>query len=251
MVVGGVIMPVSWLTEWVSSLTYPHGPGGFLHVCLDLGDLGGAMVRGHCKVPTLDEICHPLSGATCFSKLNTMDGFWSIHLDENSSYLTTFNTHCGRYRFLHMPFDLRMSQDIFQMWMDQATDQLPGIVIIYDDICIFSCTPEEHDEHLLHLMETAKDHGIIFNSAKCYIRQPHIAFYGTVFTSQGMWLDPTKIQALQDLPTTDSQAKLQSFLGLINYLQPFKTSLSTKTTFLWEQLAEWTGIPLQMQHSSA
>ena len=51
-----------------------------------------------------------------------------------------------------------------------------------------------------------------------------------------MWPDPSKIQAL---PTPNSQAKLQSFLGLINYLQPFIPSLSAKTTFLHEQLAEW------------
>ena len=116
--------------------------------------------------------------------------------------------------------------------MDQATDCLPGIIAIHDDICMFSHTSEEHDEYLLHLMESAKTHGIVFNSAKCHIRQPQIAFYGAVFTVQGMWLDPTKIQALQDLPAPDSQTKLQSFLGLINYLQPFIPGLSNKTAFL-------------------
>ena len=99
-----------------------------------------------------------------------------MHLDEDSSCLTTFNTHHGRYWFLHMPFSLKMSQDIFQMQMDQATDCLPGIITIHDNICMFSCTPEEHDEHLLHLMESAKTHGIVFNSTKCHIRQPQIAF---------------------------------------------------------------------------
>ena len=48
--------------------------------------------------------------------------------------------------------------------MDQATDRLPGIIVIHDDICVFGRTPEEHDEHLLRLMESAKTHGIVFNS---------------------------------------------------------------------------------------
>ena len=62
------------------------------------------------------------------------------------------------------------------------------------------------------------------------------------FTAQGMQSDPTKIQ---DLPTpSDSQVKHQSFLGLINYLQPFIPSLSTKTMFLHEQLAKWDWNPL-------
>ena len=54
-----------------------------------------------------------------------------------------------------------------------------------------------------------------------------------------MWPDPFKIQALQDLLVPDLQTKLQSFLGLINYLQPFIPGLSAKTSFLWEQLSQW------------
>ena len=92
-------------------------------------------------------------------------------------------------------------------------------------------------------MESAKTHGIVFNSAKCHIRQPQIAFYCAVFTGQGMQPDPSKIQALQDLPAPDLQTKLQSFLGLINYLLPFIPGLSAKTTFLREQLSEWDWNP--------
>ena len=191
MVLKGVITPVTKPTTWVSSLTYPHKPDGTLHICLDPEDLNKAIVQEHYKAPIQNEITHCLSGATCFSKLDAKDVFWSIHLDEDSSYLTTFNTHRGRYRFLCMPFSLKMSQDIFQMQMDQSTDHLPGIIAINDNICMFGHTPEEHDEHLLHLMESAKTHGIVFNSAKCHIRQPQIAFYGALFTGQGMQPDPS------------------------------------------------------------
>ena len=260
MVLKGVTVPVSKPTAWVPSLTYPCKPDGFLHICLDPKDLNKAIVQEHYKAHTLDEISHQLSGATCFSKLDAKDGFWSIHLDEDSSYLTAFNTHCGRYRFLCMPFGLKMSQDIFQMWadqatdfqmqMDQATDCLPGMIAIHDDICMFSHTPEEHDENLLCLMESAKTHGIVFNSAKCHIRQPQIAFYCAVFTGQGMWPDPTKIQALQDLPAPDSQTKLQSFLSLINYLQPFYPACPIKQCSYESSSPNGIGTLLQMQHSS-
>ena len=66
-----------------------------------------------------------------------------------------------------------------------------------------------------------------------------------------MQLDPSKIQALQDLPTPNSQTKLQFFLGLINYLQPFIPSLSTKQFSWLNSLLHGTGIHWQMQHSSA
>ena len=43
------------------------------------------------------------------------------------------------------------------------------------------------------------------------------------FSAKGMKPDPKKVQALQDLPVPQTQKDLQSFLGLINYLQPFLT----------------------------
>ena len=113
---------------------------------------------------------------------------------------------------------------------------------IQNNICIYGHTPEEHDRHLIQLMQTASKNGIVFNSSKCRIRQPKISFSGAVFMPHGMKPDPTKVQTLQDLPTPDNQTKLQSILGLINYLQPFIPCLSNKTTFLCEQLAKWDWI---------
>ena len=43
-----------------------------------------------------------------------------------------------------------------------------------------------------------------------------------------------KVQALQDLPAPQTQKELQSFLGLINYLQPFLPDIAHNTTFLRE-----------------
>ena len=97
-----------------------------------------------------------------------------------------------------------MSQDIFQMCMNQVTDHLPSIIAIHNNICVYGHTPEEHDWHLLKLMQTAAQHSIVFNSSKYQIRQLQVTFCGAMFTAKGMWPDPSKIQALQDLLTPES-----------------------------------------------
>ena len=186
MVTKGLIVPVSWPAEWVSSLIYPCKSNGSLHIFLDPKDLNKTIVWEHYKALTLEEISHCLNGATCFSKLDAKDGFWRIHLNEQSSYLTTFYMYHGRYRFLYVPFGLKMSQDIFQMCMDQAMHCLPGIINIHDNICIYAHTPEEHDQHLLKLMQTAVQIAIAFNSSKCQIREPQIVFNGAAFITKGM-----------------------------------------------------------------
>ena len=171
-----IITLVTIPTECVSSITYPRKPDGTLHICLGPRELNKVIIREHYKAPTLEEISHKLAGATAFSKLDAEDGFWSVHLDNTSSHLTTFNTHKGRYRFLRMPFSLKMAQDIFQMRMDQITERLPGIIAIHDDICVFGKTQEQHDKHLLQLLKTALAKGLVFNSRKCQITKPQITF---------------------------------------------------------------------------
>ena len=37
-----------------------------------------------------------------------------------------------------------MSQDVFQMNMNQITYRLPGSIAIHDDICVFGKTRKEH-----------------------------------------------------------------------------------------------------------
>ena len=70
-----IITPVTIPTEWVSSITYPRKPDGTLCMWLDPRDLNKVIIREHYKTPTLKEISHKSAGATCFSKLDTKDGF--------------------------------------------------------------------------------------------------------------------------------------------------------------------------------
>ena len=102
-----------------------------------------------------------------------------------------------------MPFGLKMSQDVFQMWMDQITDGLPGSIAIHNDICVHGKDTAEHDRNLLQLMKTATQQGIVFNSSKCAICQSQISIDDAIFTAQGMKPDPAKVQALQDLPAPE------------------------------------------------
>ena len=109
MVDNEIITPVTEPTKWVSSLTYPRKSDGSICPCLDPSNLNKAIIHEHYKAPTLEEISHKLSSATVFSKLDAKDGFWSIHLDTPSSYLTTFNMHKGRYQ---VPLHAIWTQDV-------------------------------------------------------------------------------------------------------------------------------------------
>ena len=76
----------------------------------------------------------------------------NVLLDEESSYLTTFNTPWDRFRFHRMHFGLKMSQNVFQRKIDQAFENCKGAVGIADDIQVFG-TDDNHDLHLHEAME--------------------------------------------------------------------------------------------------
>ena len=126
--------------------------------------------------------------------------------------------------------------------MDQITERLE-VIAIHSDICVFGKTQEQHNKYLLQVLKTASERGLVLNSRKCQISKPQITFFGTIFSAKGIKLDPIKIQALQDLPTPQNQKQLQSFLGLVNYLQPFLPDIASKTTFLREQVYKWDWTP--------
>ncbi|GFO37707.1 Pol polyprotein [Plakobranchus ocellatus] len=189
-----VISKVTQPTDWVNSLAFSRKQNGKLRVCLDPKDLNKAIKRTYHKTPTLEEISHKFSGAKFFSKMDAQHGYWAIHLDDKSNLLTTFNSPFGRYRFLRLPFGLKVSQDIFQQKMDQILEECPGTLGISDDICVFGATEEEHDRNLRNLMEVSKKRGLVFNKDKCHIKKDRINFYGLIWDSKGAHPDPKKMR---------------------------------------------------------
>ena len=143
-----IIARVTKPTDWVNSLVVREKENGRLRLCLDPKDLNKAIKREHHPILTLEEITPNLTGAKLFSTLDARNGYWNIKLDEESSYLTTFNTPFGRFRFLRMPFGLRMSQDIFQFKIDETYRNCHGAIGIADDITVYGKNEKEHDLHL-------------------------------------------------------------------------------------------------------
>lgn len=95
-----VITKVSTPTQWVNSIVIVEKSlSGKLRICLDPQESNKAILRPHYPMRTLDDILPHLSGAKYFTKLDARSSYWRIKFSEESSYLTTFNTPFGRYRF--------------------------------------------------------------------------------------------------------------------------------------------------------
>ena len=147
-------------------------------------------------------------------------------LDEESKFLTTFNTPFGRYCFKRLPFGLVSAQDIFQRKIDETYDGLPGIICIADDVVVYGQDDETHDENLTRMMERTKERGLSLNYDKCHIKQNSISFYGHILTSEGVKPDPSKVSAIKDMKPPQNINQLLSFLSSAKYLGSFTPDLS-------------------------
>ena len=157
----GIITEVHEHTEWINSIVPVMKGDGSLRLCLDPKDLNKAIERNQWYTRTLDDILPELAQSKYFTVKDATSGFWHVPLDLRSSLLTTFNTPWGKYRWLRMPFDLKVSGDVFQERLDRVLRLVPGVLRITDDIVIHSAT---ENMHVLILCETARLNNLPLNS---------------------------------------------------------------------------------------
>ena len=161
------------------------------------------------------------------------------------SYLTTFATLFGRYRYLRLLYGILASSDIFGQKVNEIFEGLPGIHPLVDDILVWGRTPKEHDQNLTQVLIRARERGIKFNPLKCTIGVKSVPFFGHVITDTGLQADPKKIEAISKLKTPDSREKVETLLGLVNYMAKFAPNLAEVTApirsllkkeveFLWD-----------------
>ena len=100
----GVIKEVREHTEWINSIVPVKKPDGSLRLCLDPKHLNQAIKRNQWYSRTVDDILPELADSKYFSLLDSKSGYWHVPFNKESSFLTTFNTPWGKYRWLRLPF---------------------------------------------------------------------------------------------------------------------------------------------------
>lgn len=225
----GVIEPQEGPTDWVSSMVVVEKPDKTLRVCMDPKDLNKAIKREHFAMPTVDEVTAQLEGAELFTKLDAQNGFWQIPLDAESSKLCCMQTPFGRYVFKRLPMGLACSSEVFHKTIKAMFSDIPRVDNWVDDILIWGRNQTEHDEALNAALRRANDRNLTLKRKKCEFAQTEIKYIGHIIGKDGIKPDPDKIAAIQNMPSPQSKADLQRFLGMVNYLGKFVSNMAELT----------------------
>ncbi|KAL0159196.1 hypothetical protein M9458_042921, partial [Cirrhinus mrigala] len=218
----GIVAPVERSADWISSMVVVQKPSSRLRVCIDPRPLNRALKRSHFPLPTIDDILPELSNAKEFTVCD---------VKEESSYLTTFSSPFGRYRWLRMPMGISPAPEIFQRKLTLALEGLPGTYIIADDVLITGqgetqeSAERDHDEKLKAFLARCREKGIKLNAEKFKLRQREVAYIGHL-TSDGLKIDPDQVRAITHMQKPTDVKAVQRLLGMVNYLSKFCAHLS-------------------------
>lgn len=238
LVVRKVIEPSNEYNEWVSHLVIVEKKNREkdLRLCIDPHELNKNILDESSYIPTFDEFASKVNGMKYFSVLDLKDGFWHVKLAEESRKLCTFATPFGNYRFLRMPFGIKTGPKVFQRMNEMNFGDIENVLIYFDDIMIMGATKEEHDETLRKVLERARERNVRFNVNKLQVALTKVKYLGHIFSLNEIQADPERLKAINAMERPKNKNDLETFLGVINFMQPFIPNLSEKTATLRELL---------------
>ncbi|KAF5454694.1 hypothetical protein F2P56_024341 [Juglans regia] len=132
---------------------------------------------------------------------------------------------------------------IFRQYLDNF------VVVFIDDILVYSQSDKEHREHIRIVLEILQKHWLYAKLSKCEFWLREVKFVGHIISSEGVAVDPAKIEAIIEWQRQTNVHEICSFLGLVGYyrrfVEGFSKFSSTTTTltrknakFVWSKKCE-------------
>ncbi|GKD81580.1 hypothetical protein Tco_1348419 [Tanacetum coccineum] len=157
-------------------------------MCIDYRERNKLTVKNRYPLPRIDDLFDQLQESRVYSKIDLGSGYHQLGFREEDILKTAFRTCYGHYEFQVMPFGL--------------TNAL---------------REEEHAEHLKSILESLKKEELYAKFSKCEFCLSKVKFLGYVIDSEGIYVDPTKIESIKDWASPKTLTEIRQFLGLAGY----------------------------------
>ncbi|GJY38623.1 putative reverse transcriptase domain-containing protein [Tanacetum coccineum] len=138
-----------------------------------------------------------LFGSSVYSNIDLRSGYHQLRVRDEDIPKTAFRTRYRHYEFQVMPF------------------------VFIDDILIYSRNKEEHANHLRIILELIKKEKLYAKFSKCDFWIHIVQFLGHLIDSQGLHVDPAKIEAVKNWESPTTPTEIHQFLRLAGYYWRF------------------------------
>ncbi|GJZ03992.1 putative reverse transcriptase domain-containing protein [Tanacetum coccineum] len=208
----GFIRPSS--SPWGSPVLFVKKKNGSFRMCIDYRELIKLTVKNRYPLPRIDDLFDQLQGSSVYSKIDLRSGYHQLRIREGDIPKTAFRTRYGHYEFQVMLFGLTNAPAVFMDLMNRVCKPyLDKFVIVFiDDILIYLKNKKEHEEHLRTILELLKNEELYAKFSKCEFLIPKVQFLGHVINSEGIHVDPAKIESIKDWVSPKSPTEIRQFL---------------------------------------
>ena len=138
-------------------------------------------------------------------------GFFILPIDALSRLLTAMLTP-GVFVFNVLTMGLCNEGDLFEHALCEFLSGLPSVRNIADDILVHGSPQEKHDGNVINFLEYCLEIDLHLNPDKVKINCKSVPFFGMILTESGIKLDPKKVEAIHNWPTTKNVTELLLFL---------------------------------------
>ncbi|GJU32649.1 putative reverse transcriptase domain-containing protein [Tanacetum coccineum] len=193
----GFIRPSS--SPWGAPVLFVKKKDRSFRMCIDYRELNKLTVKNRYPLPRIDDLFDQLQGSSVYSKIDLR--------------ISKFITRLGLTNAPAVFMDLM--NRVCKPYLDKF------VIVFIDDILIYSKNKKEHEEHLKQILELLKKEELYAKFSKCEFWIPKVQFLGHVIDSEGIHVDPAKIESIKDWTSPKSPTEIRQFLGLVGYYRRF------------------------------
>ena len=216
-------------SKWISPIVPILKDNGELRLCVDMRRANIAIMRENHPLPSMEHLLPKIKKAQYFSKLDIKNAFHQIELHPDSRHITTFISSKGLYRYKRLMFGITCAPELFQKILERMLLKCDGAINFIDDILIFGRTKQEYDLRLQEVLRVLKENNVLLNAEKCLYGVKQVIFLGHDLTPEGVRPLNKYIDSVAKFRAPKTIEELQSFLGLINYINKWIPNLATMT----------------------
>ncbi|XP_011859199.1 PREDICTED: uncharacterized protein K02A2.6-like [Vollenhovia emeryi] len=203
-------------------------------------------------IPLLERELSELEQAGILTKVENSE--WAtpivpleIHSDDRK--FLTLNTHKGLFAVNRLMYGIASAPAIWQRTLEQILQDIPGVAIFLDDIVVTAPSDDEHLRRLHLVLNKLLKHNVRINLEKSTFFKNEIQYCGHVLRKDGIHKEPSKMEAIRQMPRPRNISDVRAFVGMINYynkfirnlssiLQPLNILLHKNTRFIWGEVQE-------------
>ncbi|GJZ51508.1 putative nucleotidyltransferase, ribonuclease H [Tanacetum coccineum] len=170
-------------SPWGAPVLFVKKKDGSFRMCIHYRELNKLTVRNRYPLPRIDDLFDQLQGSSTYSKIDLRSGYHQLRVRDEDIPNTAFRTWYRHYEFQVMPIGLTNAPAVF-----------------------------------MDLMNREK---LYAKFSKCDFWISIVQFLGHVIDSQGIHVDPAKIEAVKNWASPTTPIEVRQFLGLAGYYRRF------------------------------